>query len=115
MQDIKTKRSQSLLLELLKEALALLADPRLNSLSITEVILSKGKHNAQVYVLLDGDESEQRAILAHLKKAEGILKEYILSASGWYRCPSLSFKPDDSLNQANRLDQIFSQIKKESP
>ena len=115
MKDIKKERTQSLLLELLSEALTSLGDSKLNSLSITEVVCSRGKHNAEVYVLIDSaDKEEQKKILSSLNKAQSTLREYVLSASGWYRCPKFSFKVDETLGRANTLDRIFEQIRKES-
>lgn len=114
MSDIKLQRSQALLLELVSEALSMLSNPLLNSLSITQVICSHGKYNAEVFVeSSDFSAQEKSEILRELKKAEGILREHILSSSGWFKCPKLSFKFDDSLKSANSLDKIFAQIAKE--
>lgn len=114
MSDIKLQRSQALLLELVSEALSMLSNPLLNSLSITQVICSRGKYNAEVFVeSSDFSAQEKSEILRELKKAEGILREHILSSSGWFKCPKLTFKFDDSLKSANSLDKIFAQIAKE--
>lgn len=114
MSDIKLQRSQALLLELVSEALSMLSNPLLNSLSITQVICSRGKYNAEIFVeSSDFSAQEKSEILRELKKAEGILREHILSSSGWFKCPKLSFKFDDSLKSANSLDKIFAQIAKE--
>ncbi|CBG39440.1 30S ribosome-binding factor RbfA [Helicobacter mustelae] len=111
MKSIKEQRVESLLLELLSEALTSLSDTRINHLSITEVVCSRGKYNAEVYVLFDGqDKEEQRQLLKILQKAEGVLREYVLSASGWFKCPRFTFKSDESLERANQLDQIFAKI-----
>lgn len=113
MSEIKLQRSQALLLELVSEALSMLSNPILNSLSITEVICSRGKYNAEVFVeSSDLSAQEKSEILRELKKAEGILREHILSSSGWFKCPKLTFKFDDSLKSANSLDKIFAQIAK---
>lgn len=114
MSDIKLQRSQALLLELVSEALSMLSNPLLNSLSITQVLCSRGKYNAEVFVeSSDLSAQEKSEILRELKKAEGILREHILSSSGWFKCPKLTFKFDDSLKSANSLDKIFAQIAKE--
>lgn len=114
MSDIKLQRSQALLLELVSEALSMLSNPLLNSLSITQVICSRGKYNAEVFVeSSDFSAQEKSEILRELKKAERILREHILSSSGWFKCPKLTFKFDDSLKSANSLDKIFAQIAKE--
>lgn len=114
MNDVKLQRSQALLLELTSEALSMLANPALNSLSVTQVLCSRGKYNAEVFIeSSDLSLEEKSEILRELKKAEGILREHILSSSGWFKCPKLTFKFDDSLKSANSLDKIFAQIAKE--
>ncbi|HIY44311.1 30S ribosome-binding factor RbfA [uncultured Helicobacter sp.] len=114
MSEVKLQRSQALLLELVSEALSMLSNPLLNSLSITQVICSRGKYNAEVFIeSSDFLPQEKAEILKELKKAEGILREHILSSSGWFKCPKLTFKFDDSLKSANSLDKIFAQIAKE--
>lgn len=114
MSEIKLQRSQALLLELLSEALSTLSNPALNSLSVTQVICSRGKYNAEVFIESSDFANEEKSfILRELKKAEGILREHILSSSGWFKCPKFTFKFDDSLKNANSLDKIFAQIAKE--
>lgn len=111
MKSIKEQRAESLLLELLSEALVQLSDNRINHLTITEVVCSRGKYNAEVFVLFDTqDKEEQKQLLRLLQKAEGILREYVLSASGWFKCPKFTFKVDESLSRASSLDKIFAQI-----
>ncbi|WP_104697130.1 MULTISPECIES: 30S ribosome-binding factor RbfA [unclassified Helicobacter] len=113
MKDIKIQRTQSLLQELLNEALTSLDDERIRNLTVTEVVCSRGKYNADIFVLFDTqDKKEQNDLLRLLHKAEGALREYILSSSGWFRCPKLCFKVDESLSRINRLDQIFEKISK---
>lgn len=112
--QIKLQRSQSLLKELLSEALSALNNPRLNSLVITHIACSRGKYDAEVFIeSSDFTLQEQALILKELKKAEGILREYVLSSSGWFKCPKLTFKFDDQLRSQNTLDKIFDQIAKE--
>lgn len=113
--SIKLQRTQSILKELLQEALCSLSDTRLNTLSVIDINCSKGKYNAEVFIdcsFLDLKEQKEISIL--LKKAESILKEYILSSSGWFRCPKLSFKFDESFDKTKRLEEIFKEISKGS-
>ncbi len=101
------ERLESNLLELLQEALAGLNDSELNSLSVTKVECSKGKHYAFVFVL-----SQDHKILSKLKKAEGLIRQFVLQASGWFKCPKLSFVSDNSLEKQLRLDALFNEIAK---
>lgn len=112
--SIRLQRSQSLLKELISEALGSLDNPILRALSIVDVICSKGKYHAEVFIeSSDLSDQERRMILKDLKKAEGILREYIFHSSGWFKCPKMNFKFDDSLQSSHSLDQLFEKIAKE--
>ena len=80
--NIKQQRLESLLQEILSEALSQLNDAQINTLSITGVKCSKGKQSAEVYIEgTDIPPQERKVILTRLHKAQGILKEYVLTCS----------------------------------
>lgn len=111
--SIKIQRTESLLKELIPEALASMSDEEMTTLSVTEVDCSRGKHDADVY--LDPpflNEKEQNQVLSQLRKSSGYLATYILAETGWFRCPKFHFKFDHNLEKMNRLEQIFEQIGK---
>ncbi|OBV28572.1 ribosome-binding factor A [Helicobacter sp. CLO-3] len=110
--SIRLERTQSILKELLIEALSQLDDSRINGANITEVLCSKGKYNARVFIQTDAQDKNE--VLKALRKAQGILKEYVLSNSGWYKCPDFDFIIDEGLERARGLDEIFRQIASES-
>ena len=112
--SIKILRTESVLKELLAEALSSLNDEMLNSLVVIDVVCSRGKHDAEVF--LDPaffDSEEKKYILSHLKKASNYLQNYCKQAEGWYRAPKLRFKFDDSLKKQNKMDELFKKIEKE--
>jgi ribosome-binding factor A len=111
--SINLQRTESLLCELIPEALGELSDYRINGLTITDVDCKNGKYDARVY--FDGsdfDEKERREIISILKKANGRIKSYILSATGWYKCPNFTFLHDEKMAEVNKLDNLFAQISK---
>lgn len=112
--SVKLQRTESLLKEVLSEALATLSDSRLNSLGVVEVECSKGKYHAEVY--LDApfaNAQEKREILRQLRLAEGAIREHCLTATGWYKCPHFHFNFDDTIEKGARLEALFEQIAKE--
>ncbi|PAF53206.1 ribosome-binding factor A [Helicobacter sp. 13S00482-2] len=112
--SIHLQRTQSILKEMLQEAISGLSDTRVNSVSVVEVICSRGKYNADVFICPDFySKEEQKQVLKGLKKAENILREYVLSVSGWYKCPKFNFCFDETLQKTKTLDEIFNQIAKE--
>jgi len=110
--NIKMQRSQAFLKELITEALSELNDNRINSLSVIDVHCSKGKYNAQVFMSPQPHNDNAKTLKA-LKNAEGILREYVLQKSGWFKCPHLDFIIDESIEKASKLDDIFLKIAKE--
>ncbi|WP_394959292.1 30S ribosome-binding factor RbfA [uncultured Helicobacter sp.] len=110
--NIKIQKTQALLQEILTTALSELNDPLLRPLSVTRVLCSKGKYHAKVFIESSTIDKEQQAkILSHLNRAKSILREYVLSASGWFKCPDFSFVLDDELSTSKSLDALFEQIK----
>lgn len=114
MKSINLQRTESLLMELIPEALSTLSDYRINSLAITHVDCKNGKYDATVY--FDGsdyDKNEINQIITLLKKANGRVKSYVLSSTGWYKCPNFKFVNDTSLENSKKIEDLFAQIKKD--
>ncbi len=112
--SIKLKRVESLLRELIPEAISSLDDPQINSTQVLDVICSRGKYDAKVY--LDpsfSDAKEQKEIIKALSKASSYIENYCKQAEGWYRAPKMKFIFDHSLDKQNRMDDLFAQISKE--
>ena len=113
--QIKLKRVESLLAELIPEALSQLNDKRLHELNIIEVICSRGRSDAKVYVDPIGfTEEEKRTYLKQLRKARPIVEDFCLKDQGWYRCPKLTFEFDEQLKKSQTIEELFKKIAKES-
>jgi len=112
--SIKLKRTESLLCELIPEALSQLQDLRINALCVSRVDCSRGKYDAEVYVDAPfATHEEKKEIMRQLAKAQAHIKDHVLTATGWYKCPKLHFLFDDAVNKNKNLDAIFAQIAKE--
>lgn len=110
--QIKLKRTESLLKELLPEAFGTLDDERINSLSVTEVVCSRGRYDARVFLDPAGiDENEQKEALKQLRKVSPHLKNHIRDSEGWYKAPNFKFEFDTHLEHISRMDELFDQIK----
>lgn len=69
--SIKLQRTQSVLKQLVPEALATLNDEMLRDLCVIDVECTRGKYDATVYLdKMMFDEVEQNYILGHLKKSK---------------------------------------------
>ena len=112
--SIKLQRTESVLRELLPEALSTLNDEMLNGLCVIDVNCTRGKYDATVYIdKMMFDEDEKKYILNHLKKVNSVLKTYCMQSEGWFRCPDFRFKFDDKLEKQNHMDDLFAQVAKE--
>lgn len=113
-ENIKLLRTQSVLRELLPEALSQLNDPALRGLCVTDVECKRGKYDAFVYLDKMGlDDIEQDEILTKLKKVNGYLQNYCRETEGWFRAPKFHFIFDDTLDRQNHMDVLFDKISKD--
>ena len=113
--QIKLKRTESVLLELIPQALGSMNDKRLHELDIIEVVCSRGKSDAKVYINPhDLKESEKNDYLKLLRKARPIVETYCLKDQGWYRCPKFTFEFDEQLQKSKNLEALFQKIAKPS-
>jgi ribosome-binding factor A len=109
--QIKLKRTESILAELIPEALSQLNDKRLHELSVIEVKCSRGRSDAKVYLDPTGfEESEKNLYLKQLRKARPIVEDYCLKDQGWFRCPKLAFEFDEQLKKSQTIEELFKKI-----
>jgi len=112
--SIKIQRTQSVLKELIPEALSTLDDEMLRGVCVIDVECSRGKYDAIVY--LDGsvyDEKEKSYILSHLHRVQRHIQTHCMQAEGWFRCPSFRFYFDDTLERQNKMDILFAKVEEE--
>ncbi len=111
---IKIKRTESILVELIPEALSTLNDKRLHEIGIIEVICSKGRSDAKVYI--DPSfytEDEKKIYLKQLRKARPIVEDYCMKDQGWFKCPKLAFIFDEQLKKTQTIEELFKKIAKD--
>ncbi len=112
-EEIKRHRTESVLKEIIPEALATLDDERINALLVTEVVCSRGRSDAKVF--LDKsfmNEEEQREALKQLRRVAGYIQNHCKQSEGWFRAPRLTFVFDDQPEKQSRMEALFKQISK---
>ncbi len=110
-EEIKRHRVESVLREILPEALATLDDTRINGLCVTDVVCSKGRSDAKVYL----DKSfltakEQGEALRQLRAVSGYLQNHCKQSEGWFKAPRFTFEFDEQLEKQSRMEDLFKQI-----
>lgn len=110
-EEIKRHRVESVLKEIIPEALGSLDDERINGLSVTDVICSKGRSDAKVY--LDTSfltEKEQGEALRQLRTVAGYIQNHCKQSEGWFKAPRFTFEFDHQLEKVSRMEDLFKQI-----
>ncbi len=110
-EEIKRHRVESVLKEIIPEALATLDDTRINSLLVTDVVCSRGRSDAKVY--LDKSfltDEEQREALKQLRIVAGYIQNHCKQSEGWFKAPRFTFEFDEQLEKQSRMEDLFKQI-----
>jgi len=81
-----------------------------HTLSVTEVRMSPDLRHARVYVkpLLGGDEEQ---VLTALRRNTAYLQREVAQRLGLKFAPRLKFQPDESFDEAERIERLLSDPK----
>ena len=115
-EEIKRHRVESVLKEIIPEALGSLADDRINGLSVTEVVCSKGRSDAKVY--LDKSfltDKEQGEALRQLRVVAGYIQNHCKQSEGWFNAPRFVFEFDAQPEHQSKMEDLFKQIATRKP
>jgi ribosome-binding factor A len=113
-EEIKRHRVESVLKEIIPEALSSLDDPEINSLSVTEVICSKGRSDARVYIDTAFVNSEdEEYILRKLNAVSRYVQNHCKQSEGWFRAPNMVFEFDHQADKINKIEALFKKIESE--
>jgi len=110
-EEIKRHRVESVLKEIIPEALGSLDDERINGLTVTEVVCSKGRSDAKVYLDTSFlNEKEQGEALKQLRTVAGYIQNHCKQSEGWFKAPLFTFEFDHQLEKVSRIEDLFKQI-----
>ncbi|PHS33976.1 MAG: ribosome-binding factor A [Sulfurovum sp.] len=110
-EEIKRHRVESVLKEIIPEALGTLDDERINGLSVTDVICSKGRSDAKIYLDTSFlNEKEQGEALRQLRIVAGYIQNHCKQSEGWFKAPRFTFEFDHQLEKVSRIEDLFKQI-----
>jgi len=90
-----------------------LEDPRLTTVTVTDVRLSSDKRAARVYVTIAGDEQEHEAALAALRHAAPYVRKQLGLSLNLPRTPDIHFVRDRVEEEGERVDQLLQEIERE--
>lgn len=98
--------------DLLREEISLIIqremqDRGLGFITVVEVRMSEDLKIGKVYVSIYGDEETQKNSFEALKKSKGYIKFLLGKRVQLRYMPELTFVLDDTLERAQRLEEIF--------
>src|SRR6266508_5794090 len=83
-----------------------LKDPRIGFVTVTGVDTSPDLRHARVYVSVLGSDAKQRATLAGLQSAHGVLQSRVNRELRLKRTPQLTFEYDPTIERGVRLSRL---------
>jgi ribosome-binding factor A len=103
--------SQQLRTEIAALVESALADPRIGTVTVTEVRLSADMRHARVYVSTLGDAKGRADTLAGLESARGFLRSQLSQRLPHLRrTPELTFGYDSSVEKGSRVEELIEEI-----
>ncbi|MDR0341276.1 MAG: 30S ribosome-binding factor RbfA [Mycoplasmataceae bacterium] len=110
--SVNKNRNESLILNALNYIIKnQLDDPKMKDFSITYVDLSRGKYYCAVYIT-HWKLEKVAEIVEYLNKNKGIFKSLLAKQLSFYKIPDIVFKKDNSIENAEKIEELFKKIKK---
>ena len=87
-----------------------LVDPRVETVTVTDVEISDNLRDARVFVLVEGTEKEIKTAMLALKNAASFVKQQVALNLNLHHAPHLHFVRDTVEENATRIEQILIDI-----
>lgn len=86
-------------------------DPRLASVTITEVDVTRDLQMARVYFTVLGEDGDKAEVLAAMRNATGFLRTQLAAKVELRVAPELVFELDQTAEHARRIEDLLNQLK----
>lgn len=90
-----------------------LEDPRVQSVTVTDVRLADDLRDASVYVLVEGAEAEIQAALVALRHAASYVRKQVGFSLNLRHAPEIHFVRDTVEEKGARVDQLLNELEQE--
>jgi ribosome-binding factor A len=87
-----------------------LDDPRLETVTVTDVVVSPDLRDAKVYVLIRGSEDEIEAALKSLRHASTFVRQQVAMDLDLRHAPHIHFVRDTAEENASRVGEILAEL-----
>ena len=88
-------------------------DPDLGFLTLTAVRMTGDRGIAKVYYTVLGDQEQNDKTRKALGRAAGFLRTHLAQRLKMRRVPELRFFPDSTIEDGNKMEALFAEIRKE--
>ncbi len=87
-----------------------LDDPRLESVTVTEVVVAEDLRDAKVFVLVNGSEADVTATMKALQSATVFVRQQVAMNLSLRHVPHLHFARDTAEENAARINSILGEL-----
>ncbi|MGI8544222.1 MAG: 30S ribosome-binding factor RbfA [Aridibacter sp.] len=87
-----------------------LEDPRLEAVTVTDVRVAENLRNANVYVVVEGDEAEIKEAMLALGRASTYIRQQVALDLNLRYAPQLHFARDTVEENAVRIEEILENL-----
>ena len=116
MENHRRERVSEALREELGEIIAYeLSDPRIDEVTVTEVLVSPDMKRAQVRLHLSDEPARQQEAIRALDGARHFLRRQLAERLSLFRVPELHFEADVLANASHRMEQILKRMRRGRP
>lgn len=102
-------RIQQIVAELLERRIK---DPRLGFVTVTDTRITNDLRDATVFYTVYGSEEERAGTAAALESAKGIIRSEVGRQTGVRHTPSLTFKLDSLMENAQHIDELLAKARR---
>ncbi|MDX6743410.1 30S ribosome-binding factor RbfA [Actinocorallia sp. A-T 12471] len=103
-------RIQQIVAEMLERRVK---DPRLGFVTVTDAKLTNDLREATVFYTVYGTDEEKAGTAAALESAKGIIRTEVGRKTGIRHTPSLTFVPDEVIENAHHIEQLLAKAKEQ--
>lgn len=90
-----------------------LDDPRVQTVTVTDVRVADNLRDARVFVLVEGDEKEKKDALSALQHAASYVRKQVAVSMNLRHAPVIHFVRDTVEERAQRVDALLEEIEHE--
>lgn len=87
-----------------------LEDPRLRNVTVTDVRVAENLRNANIYVLIEGDDDEVKEAMQALGRAATYVRQQVALDMNLRHAPVLHFARDTVEENATRIGELLEDI-----